>query len=219
MTKPNIKVNSAPQISREEFAQKSQGGAYIRDAGTYTLKVTAAEWGRTSQYDHAWTSVKLVTQDPAGKEFTFYSEIPTECKNDFLYGDKLSPSKYNEFVKLMGAFGVKIEFERTMQQVGEIFGDLERFVGKQLRLRLGHKKNYVKYLGKNEEGKNQYAFAKPDGELLDGVIFNDFEAANQHAKENNIKFSRYLDILEYVPGSEDQFAADVGEEMDAVIPF
>ncbi len=80
MTKPNIKVNSAPQISREEFAQKSQGGAYIRDAGTYTLKVTAAEWGRTSQYDHAWTSVKLVTQDPAGKEFTFYSEIPVACR-------------------------------------------------------------------------------------------------------------------------------------------
>lgn len=219
MTKPVIKVNSAPKISSEEF--KAKGGStskYIRDPGTYALKVTAAEWGQSSKADNAWMSVKFVTQEPSGQEYTFFVEIPIECKNDFLYGEKLLPYRFNDFVKFMACFGVKIEYETAMQQVGAIFGDLEQFVGKNLRLRIGHKGNHIKYFGKTEDNKNIYKFVNKDGEEIDGVVLNDFDACAAHATENKIKYSRYMDILEFIPSSENQFSESASAD-DVEIPF
>lgn len=219
MTKPVIKVNSAPKISSEEF--KAKGGStskYIRDPGTYSLKVTAADWGQTSKADSAWTSVKFSTQEPGGMEYTFFIEIPTECKNDFLYGEKLLPYRFNDFVKFMACFGVKIQYETAMQQIGAIFGDLEQFIGKELRLRIGYKGNHIKYFGKTEDGKNIYKFVSKDGEEIDGVVLNDFDACAAHAKENKIKYGRYMDILEFIPSSEDQFANAASAD-DVEIPF
>lgn len=201
---PSFKVGSKPQITQEEYNAKVEASNqnFLNEPGTYDLTITAAKWGKVNEKDDAWVNLELQLQDVEGKGIKHWVMVPTECRNDFLFGPKKTAMIYENLQKFLRAFGVRLEFERTMEQVAQVFADIEKsFVMKTIKARVAREGDYLKYLGKDDNGVKKYQIYTKANEAKFPEVFADSKAAQEFAKNNRTELV-YCKIAEFFSPKE-----------------
>ena len=219
---PNFKVSSKPQLSAQEFkAEKDDTSKYLQEPGTYGMTITVVKFGNISQYDSAWIQADLTLADVKGRTLRMFLDVPVECRNSFLFGEKKTTYNYENLQKFFRGLGLVLDFDNTMNQVSALFGNPDQLIGKPLNVRLGYKGVHVKYIAKDE-----YSVVEKDHETLkiEGVFANK-AAAETAAVEAGVKGitknSGYMNVLEIFPGKEPVIDLDapVSESVDLDLPF
>lgn len=212
----NFKIGSKPTLSREEYkdtVDSAKEGKYIREPGTYEMSVKTAEYAQQNQNDPAWMSAKFELEDGRGKLFTHYQDFPTECKNSYLFGKDKSVWPLENLQKFLRAFGVVFDYENGIQQMADIFGNLDKFALKTLRVRLGYSGNHIKKV-RNEDDTENYRIVDRDGTPLFDESFADLDSAKAFAKDNNVKYQPYMKVLEFFPATENSLEAVKVDNVD-----
>ncbi len=194
---------STPEMTPEEFQAKqaSQGGKFIREPGTYSLIVTGVEAKQVNGFDNDWYDFVFSLENTDGQSMNHFLSIPTTAHKSFMFGKKKSLSEYNKLEKFLLGFGVRLEYSTAITQIAKLFEDAaDSFVGKQITLRVGFTSNHLKYLGKDGDISKYKIVDKNDQEVVP-LVFKGYEAAEQYAKENNIKMSGFIRVLEVIPAT------------------
>ncbi len=188
-------VASKPELSQEEYnatAESQRGGKFL-PPGTFDLTivgVTVAE--NSDRDDENWISLTFELQDSEGRGCRHFLSVPTVCRNSFLYGQKKSAYQYEKVAAFFRGLGLVLDYDNAMTQIAAVFGNYEKnLIGKTIKVRMGHKGPYLKYLGKTEGYQVVDKEGKPK---LDGV-FPDSQAAKRAAEDNNLKLT-FCNILE-----------------------
>lgn len=217
---PSFKVNSKPELSAKEFEAEKQdtGSKFLQDPGTYSMIIKSFTFGDVNPFDSAWINATAVLQDPEGRDLKFFIDVPTECRNSFLFGDKKSTFNLEKLQTIFRGLGIAFDFDNAMQQVGALFGNPERLIGKPLNVRLGYKGPHVKYVSKTE-----YLVVEKDHTTLkiEGS-FADKKSALAAAAEAGIKGvdkNGFMNVLEVFPSKETVIDLDVTESDTSELPF
>ncbi len=204
MSIPTFKVASKPAISQEEFSshKKEGGGKFLNDPGTYDMVIKAVDFKESANLkDSAWigSTIQLETHD--GKGLKYFLDVPTECRNGFLFGPDKAVWPLEKLQKFFRGLGIQFDYENGMSQVGALFGDVNKMIGKTIKVRLGFNTHHAKYLGRDE-----YILVEKDDKTkkLDGVYANK-DALNAAALEAGIKRDKnqdFIQLLEIFPSKE-----------------
>src|SRR6476661_2833508 len=86
---PSFRTGSKPTITQEEFSahKKESGGKFLSEPGTFDMVIKEITFKDTpNAKDSAWigSTIQLETHD--GKGLKYFLDVPTECKNGFLFG-------------------------------------------------------------------------------------------------------------------------------------
>ncbi len=150
---PSFKVNSKPTITQEEFDsnKKEGGGNFLSEPGTYDMLIKAVTFNESvNPKDSAWIGAQVQLETPDGKSLRYFLEVPTECRNGFLFGVDKAVWPLEKLQKFFRGLGIQFDYDNGMQQVGALFGDSDKMVGKTLKVRLGYNGPHAKYVGKDE---------------------------------------------------------------------
>lgn len=183
---PSFKVSSKPTITQAEFDsnKKEGGGNFLSEPGTYDMVIKAVSFNESSNAkDSAWIGAQISLETHDGKGLRYFLEVPTECRNGFLFGVDKAVWPLEKLQKFFRGLGIQFDYDNGMQQVGALFGDTDRMVGKTLKVRLGYNGPHSKYVGKDD-----YILVDKDHvtRKLDGNYANK-EALNAAAAEAGIK--------------------------------
>ena len=216
---PSFKVGTKPQLSKEEFAAATErsGGKFLNTPGTFNLMVKSAKYGNVSEKDPAWMTAIFELEDPEGKTMNQYVMFPTECRNSFLYGERKSSLPLEQLIKFLRGFGVAFDYDNGMTQIASIFGNLDLFLTKTISVRCGYEGSYLKYDGKDEDGKNRYILSDKNGKALVDQVFPDVDAAKSAARDNKVTLG-FLRILEVFGSTENKLLPTV-TLVDSALPF
>lgn len=202
MTVPSFKVNSKPAISQQEFdANKKDGGKFIKDPGTYDMVIKEITFKDTpDEKDSAWVSSTILLEHN-GKTVKYFLSVPTECRNGFLYGADKQVWALEKLQKFYRGLGVALEYDNTMELVAALFGNVDKVIGKSVKVRLGYNGPHVKYVNKGEfvVVDKDHATTK-----LDGVYPTD-DAAVAAAALAGLKINKnngFINVQEIFPAKE-----------------
>lgn len=193
-----FKVASKPELSQEEYnahADSQKGGKFL-PPGTFDLAIMSiAVADAPDSDDDAWITLTIEFQDSEGCSTRYFLSVPTECRNSYLYGNKKSAYQYEKLAAFTRGLGIVLDYDNAMVQVAQIFAKVESLIGKVIKVRMAHKGCYLKYLGKNTAGVNQYQIVDKDGKAKLEDIFPDANAAKKVALDNKIKLT-FCNIVE-----------------------
>lgn len=184
-----------------EIKRVQTSGKWIETPGTYSLLVREIKLQGQNQWDSQWVDLIFTLENTDGQTMTHYVSIPTTAERSFLFGKKKSLNEYNKLDAFLRGFGIKLEYSSAMTQIADLFGDYEiNFVGKTVSARVGYVGNRAKYNGKVGEN-NTYILVDKNEKPIDENVFSDIESAKNYAKDNSIKLSGFMRVLEVVPAS------------------
>ncbi len=163
--------------------------------------MTGVEAKQVNGFDNDWYDFVFSLENTDGQSMNHFLSIPTTAHKSFMFGKKKSLSEYNKLEKFLLGFGVRLEYSTAITQIAKLFEDAaDSFVGKQITLRVGFTSNHLKYLGKDGDISKYKIVDKNDQEVVP-LVFKGYEAAEQYAKENNIKMSGFIRVLEVIPAT------------------
>ena len=195
---PKFNVGSKPKITGEQFdaAAEAARDKFISEPGTYDLLIKSAEWKNPSEKDPVWVTLQIELENTEGKTMRHFIMVPTECQNDFLFGADKKAFAFEQLAKFVRGLGITLSFENAMEQVASIFGDLDKLIGKSIKVSVTYEGSHLKYLGKDADGNKKYQIVDKKGEPRD-EIFADRQAAEAFAKANKIPlvFLKIKDIF------------------------
>lgn len=226
---PSFKVNSKPTITAEEFNsnKKEGGGNFLSEPGTYDMVIKAVTFNESVNLkDSAWigTQIQLETHD--GKGLKYFLEVPTECRNGFLFGADKAVWPLEKLQKFFRGLGIQFDYDNGMQQVGALFGDTNKMIGKTLKVRLGYSGPHAKYVGKDE-----FIFVERDHvtKKLDGTYANkaaltaacvDAGIKRPPTKKNDGSSNAdYIQLLEIFASKEALVDLEATASIDVDLPF
>lgn len=220
MSIPSFNVGSKPTISAEAFQQEAEKASskFLNDPGTYDLLIKSVTWKNPSEKDPVWVTLEIGLEDTEGRTIRHFLMVPTECRNDFLFGDKKQAFAFENLSKFMRGLGIAIDFTNAMEQVAQIFGDAEQLIGKNLRVRLAYDGDHSVYLGKTDDGLKRYQIVKKDGTPKDDTIFADSKALAAYAAEHKIKLE-FIKVKEIFPAKEPALVLGAAVADDIIYPF
>lgn len=224
---PSFKVNSKPTITQQEFDsnKKEGGGNFLSEPGTYDMVIKAVTFNETTNAkDSAWIGSQIQLETHDGKGLRYFLDVPTECKNGFLFGPEKAVWPLEKLQKFFRGLGIQFDYDNGMQQVGAVFGDTDKIIGKTIKVRLGYNGPHAKYVGKDE-----YILVEKDHvtQKLEGVYANK-AALNAACVEANIKRqvnakgsanADYINVLEIFPSKEVLVDLEATASVDDEMPF
>ncbi len=217
---PSFKTNSKPQLSSQEFdATKKDGGKFISDPGTYSMTIKAFSFGEVNPYDSAWINATVTLEDAQGRDLRHFLDIPTECRNSYLFGDKKSTHNLENLQRFLRGLGIVFDYDNGMEQIGAIFGNPDQLIGKPLNVRLGYKGPHIKYVSKDEFLVVEKDDVTPK---LEGSFPNK-KAAEAAATEAGIKMNKnagFINVLEIFSAKEAAIDLEApSTSVDIDLPF
>lgn len=193
MSIPSFKTNSKPTISQEEFNsnKKEMGGKFFNDPGTFDMVIKEVTFKETpNAKDSAWIGSTILLESE-GKQLKYFLDVPTECRNGFLFGAEKAVWPLEKIQKFFRGLGLVFDYDNGMSQVAALFSD-NKLVGKSIKVRLGYNSHHAKYVAKDE-----YVLVEKDHvtKKLDGVYANK-DALNAAAAEAGIKRDKNQDFIQ-----------------------
>lgn len=194
MSIPSFKTNSKPTISQEEFNsnKKESGGKFFNDPGTFDMVIKEITFkSEPNAKDGAWVGSTILLESE-GKQMKYFLDVPTECRNGFLFGAEKAVWPLEKLQKFFRALGLVFDYENGMSQVAALFGDSNKLVGKSIKVRLGYNTHHAKYVAKDE-----YVLVEKDHttKKLEGTYANK-DALNAAAAEAGIKRDKNQDFIQ-----------------------
>jgi hypothetical protein len=224
---PSFKVNSKPTITQQEFEsnKKEGGGNFLSEPGTYDMVIKAVTFNDSvNAKDSAWIGAQIQLETPDGKGLRYFLEVPTECRNGFLFGPEKAVWPLEKLQKFFRGLGIQFDYDNGMRQVGALFGDTNKMIGKTIKTRLGYNGPHAKY-----NGKDDYIFVDKDHvtRKLDGNYATK-EALNAACAEAGIKRqlnakgstnADFIQVLEIFPSKEALVDLEATTSIDIDLPF
>lgn len=224
---PSFKVNSKPTITQQEFDsnKKEGGGNFLSEPGTYDMVIKAVTFNETTNpKDSAWIGAQVQLETHDGKGLRYFLEVPVECRNGFLFGSDKAVWPLEKLQKFFRGLGIQFDYDNGMQQVGALFGDVNKMVGKTIKVRLGYNGPHAKYVGKDD-----YILVEKDHvtRKLEGSFPNK-EALNAAAAEAGIKrnlnakgssSADFINVLEIFASKEALVDLEASAAVDVDLPF
>lgn len=198
----------------EAKLNKSSTSFFIKDPGTYELRLDDIE-NRGIANDPNWIKLRFMFKTAKGGQYNEMLMLPIKRVNDFEYGAKKTLFPYRKVIEFLRAFGIVVEYNTAMSTIGTVLNNLEGLINKKIKVEIGYKGAYVKFLGKEGDDK-QYVIVQQDKVLQDednqDLIFPDFKAAENYAAGVKLNIQSFPEILEFYAGEEASMVVETVEE-------
>ncbi len=168
--------------------------------GKYEVKVIAAVHQGPAA-DKTWQKFLLTLKGAGPATITHQVMVPFESIEYNTSTGKNKLFAYSKLVKLMAGIGVALTPENLEATLMEYFSNVEKsLVGRQLSIDVGFRGNFIKYVGKNADGKTQYQICLSDQTLLPEV-YADYGAAEAAAEVKKIEVSKFAEVTDITPSA------------------
>lgn len=152
---------------KEGVAKASSRGFWIKNPGTYTLKIVGVELKGLAG-DPTWTKYAVSYESTNGDKFNQLLLVPTTSKNEYVYHNKKNPGAkpthyifvlYLEFLN-----GIGVDIDATTEDLRDIdsiteqlwSNPKENLIGATIKMDIGYKGLHVRYMGKNEDDETLF---------------------------------------------------------------
>jgi hypothetical protein len=162
------------------------------------VSVIKVEERGTNQFDSQWLDFVFSVETAEGAGANMFISVPTTAERSFLFGSKKSLREYSTLEKFLAAFGVQLEYSSAISTIADLFEKpSDTFIGKTLSIRFGFRGNHIKYCGKAND-LSTYMIVDKNDSPIDATVFNSFDTAKEHAKQNNIKLQDFIKPVEFI---------------------
>lgn len=188
-------IKSTADLDKALEAESGTADKYFKP-GKYEVKVIAAVHQGPSKNNPTWQKFLLTLKGASKATTTYQIAVPFETIEYKTATGKNPLFMYTKLVKLMAGLGVTLTPESLEKVLPEYFTNVEKaLVGRQLSIEVGYRGNFIKYMGKNGEGKTQYQIQLSNGTVLPDV-FADFKAAEAFAVSKSIEVSKFVEVTD-----------------------
>lgn len=190
---------------------KSTKGSKFFAPGRYDVTIESVTYKGLAK-DPNWGALEVVYKGTGDKTIKDQVQIPFK---DFKFngerGETMFPFK--KVQAFAGALGVEIKRTNAEEALKTLFARPEKLAGRPLKIEVGYRKAYAKYVGKEGDQK-VYNLAHRDGTLesdANGAVkFYDYESVEAYANQKNIGFDKFVNVLAYEKSSDTGLAPESG---------
>ncbi len=184
-------------------ALKSEANTDRRfEPGKYEVEIENVTYHAKGKNDDTWTTLAVELRGTGDRKIRTFVLVPSR---DLRYGPKKTLFPFKNLQSFCSALGAELKRENAEQVLKQLFSKFDTLKGARVSIELGFKKGFVKYIGKNSEGANQYHLHTQDGNVVcasndQPIVFADFAAAAEHAKQNSIEIED-LSVTRWAPSA------------------
>ncbi len=196
---PTFRLNKQT-MSNEEFESKIENKARYANPGVHDFKITGVSDQKVNTVDPSWVDIKVELKNSAGELMTTYLKIPTESLTfKSQYPMMAAKELVNFFAAIGEDFSPKTAQVLMTKYIGADF-KAKGLIGRTLTATIGFRQAHAKYIE-----KETYQLVDRDGlqfKLSDTTsvpLFNNHKDVEAYAKENGIKYQKFISILNYAP--------------------
>lgn len=203
MPKFDFSGSSIASDAELDEALKSEANTDRRfEPGQYEVEIENVTYHAKGKQDDTWTTLAVELRGTGDRKIKTFVLVPSR---DLRYGPKKTLFPFKNLQSFCSALGVELKRENIEQVLKGVFSKFDTLKGARVKVELGFRKGYVKYVGKNAEGANQYHLHTADGNVVCSsentpIVFPDFAAAAEHAKQEKIEIED-LSVTRWAPSA------------------